>query len=67
MVTVTERPYRLYDLCADTYINAAILVAAGYTVIFTDVENIVSTAVTVSNPSEDGTCHNFDPTMFGVS
>lgn len=31
-----------------------------------DVENIVATTVTLDNPSEDGTCHNFNSVMFEV-
>lgn len=34
--------------------------------VFVDVENIVTTMVTLDNPSEDGTCHNFNSAMFEV-
>lgn len=34
---------------------------------FTDLGNIVNTNVTVNNPNEDGTCHNYNPAMFAVS
>ena len=34
--------------------------------VFVDVENIVATTITLDNPSEDRTCHNFNSAMFEV-